>query len=195
VASRALPFGRVVASTAQDSPGLDDLDFDIYRAFPIDKYRCAYVGTRGELVDYFPIMSSKGCPFACGYCPYPVGFGPTISYKSPERLVDEMTCLHDTFGIRAFLFRDWTFTAWRDRVEEICERILARGWTRYNTNEVVMRTEDLSGPELSSLVRTLSRRDRTRKVLKRMRRALYDKRDREYVMRRSLRKLAAMAGG
>ena len=333
----ALPFGRVVASAmqegastgarqgsarAQNGQSLDDLDFDGYRAFPMDKYRCAYLGTYGELVNYFPIMSSKGCPFPCMYCPYPVGFGKTISYKSPERLVDEMTFLHDEFGVRAFLFRDQVFTARRERVEEVCERILARrlevqwlletrvdrvhgdllmkmrragcnrihygietgdadllrqvgkpgvdkqteidvfrktaslgirtvahvivglpgetrqtlantyqflgeldpdntswnfatpypgtalfdeanrkgliltrDWTRYNTNEAVMRMEDLSGPELSSLVRTLSRRDRTRKVLKRMRRAMYDKRDREYVVRRSLRKLAAMAGG
>jgi radical SAM superfamily enzyme YgiQ (UPF0313 family) len=332
----ALPFGRVVTPAAQegastdargDSAGaesgqsLDDLDLDVYRAFPMDKYHYAYLGTYGELVNYFPIMSSKGCPFPCAYCPYPVGFGKTISYKSPERLVDEMTFLHDEFGIRAFLFRDQVFTARRERVEEICERILARrlevqwlletrvdrvsddllvkmrragcnrihygietgdanllrqvgkpgvdkqtaidafrktaslgirtvahvivglpgetrqtlantyeflgelnpdntswnfatpypgtalfdeanrkgliltcDWTRYNTNEVVMRTEKLSGPELSSLVRTLSRRDRTRKVLKRMRRAIYDKRDREYVVRRSLRKLATMAG-
>jgi len=333
----ALPFGRVIASAAQESAStgaygnstgqgngqsLDDLDFDVYRAFPMDKYRCAYLGTYGELVNYFPIMSSKGCPFPCAYCPYPVGFGKTISYKSPERLVGEMAFLHDKFGIRAFLFRDQVFTARYERVEEICERILARrlevrwlletrvdrvfddllvkmrragcnrihygvetgdadllrqvgkpgvdkqaaieafrmtaslgirtvahvivglpgetrqtlantyeflgeldpdntswnfatpypgtslfdeanrkgliltcDWTRYNTNEVVMRTEGLSGPELSSLVHTLSRRDRTRKVLKRMRRALYNKRDREYVVRRSLRKLAALAGG
>jgi radical SAM superfamily enzyme YgiQ (UPF0313 family) len=317
-----LPFGRVIASAAQEGQSLDDLDFDVYRAFPMDKYRCAYLGTYGELLNYFPIMSSKGCPFPCAYCPYPVGFGKTISYKSPERLVDEMTFLHDEFGIRAFLFRDQVFTARRERVEEICERILARrlevqwlletrvdkvsddllvkmrragcnrihygietgdadllrqvgkpgvdkqaaieafrktaslgirtvahvivglpgetrqtlantyeflgeldpdntswnfatpypgtalfdeanrkgliltcDWTRYNTNEVVMRTEELLGPELSSLVRTLSRRDRTRKVLKRMRRALHDKRDREYVVRRSLRKLAALASG
>jgi len=332
----ALPSGRVIASPTQegastdgreDSIGtgsgrsLDDLDFDVYRAFPMDKYHYTALGTYGEQVDYFPILSSKGCPFPCMYCPYPVGFGKMISYKSPERLVDEMAFLHDEFGVRAFLFRDQVFTARAERVEKICERILARrlevqwlletrvdkvredllvkmrragcnrihygietgdadllrqvgkpgvekqaaieafrcsarpgirtvahvivglpgetretlantyrflgeldpdntswnfatpypgtplfdearrrghiltfDWTRYTTNEVVMRTDELSGAELSELVRTLSRRDRTRKVLKRVGRALYDKRDRGYVVRRSLHKLAAMAG-
>ncbi len=307
---------------AMQGQGLDDLDLEVYHSFPMEHYRYCFQGTGGELVNYFPILSSKGCPFPCTYCPYPFGFGRTIACKSPDRLVDEMQFLHDTFGIRAFLFRDQVFTASRERVERICDLILSRGldvqwlfearvdqvsgellkkvrrsgcnrihygietgdegllrrvgkpevskqaaieafrrtaelgirtvahvivglpgetrrtldntyeflgqldpdntswnfatpypgtplfrdarrngllltcdWTQYSTNHVVMRTEDLSGRELLETVRRFARRDRMRKVLKRMKRALYNGNEREYIVRRSLAKLAGVTRG
>lgn len=313
--------GSARSTETHEAQGLDDLDLDVYHLFPMRGYHYGFVGEWGELTDYFPILSSKGCPFPCIYCPYPVGFGKTISYKSPEVLVREMQFLRAEFGIRAFLFRDQVFTAKRDRIEEICDLILARGldvkwlfetrvdrvsrdlllkvkkagcnrihygietgdanllgrigkpgvdkqaaveafrntaalgirtvahvivglpgetrqtltntyeflgeldpdntswnfatpypgtrlfeiarekgqiltfdWTQYNTNNVVMRTDELSGSELCEIVRRLVKKDRTRKVLKRVRRAVYDKRDRRYVVRRSLSKLAGLAG-
>jgi anaerobic magnesium-protoporphyrin IX monomethyl ester cyclase len=319
-----LPADKIIASDARgptrDGQGLDDLDLEVYHKFPMHRYRYCFQGTRGELVNYFPILSSRGCPFPCTYCPYPLGFGKAIVYKSPDKLVDEMEFLLDTFGIRAFLFRDQIFTADWERVERICDLILDRGldvqwlfetrvdrvskdlltkvrragcnrihygietgdegllrgmgkpgvdkqeaieafhhtaalgirtvahviaglpgetrrtldhtyeflgeldpdnaswnfatpypgtqlfeearqkgllltrdWTKYSTNQVVMRTEELSGPELAEIVRRLVKRDRIRKVFKRTKRALYDPNDRQYLLRRSLDKLAGVA--
>jgi anaerobic magnesium-protoporphyrin IX monomethyl ester cyclase len=306
-----------VDDRTSDSGGLNDLDLDVYRKFPMRYYRYCFHGTGGELVNYFPILSSKGCPFPCVYCPYPFGFGTTISYKSPENVVQEMELLHNTFGIRAFLFRDQVFTANHERVERICDLILRRqlnvewmfetrvdgvskellrkvrhagcnrihygietgdddllrrmgkpgvdkqtaieafrdtaalgirtaahvivglpgetrrtldntykflgeldpdntswnfatpypgtelfeearregllltcDWTKYTTNQVVMRTQELSGPELAQIARRLAQQDRTRKVLRRVKRAFRNGRDREYVIHRSLDKLA-----
>lgn len=316
----SLPADRIIRrGTGGAAESLDDLDLEVYHRFPIGRYRCRFQGMRGELVNYFPILSSKGCPYGCGYCPYPLGFGRRIAYKSPDRLVDEMAFLNRTFGVRAFLFRDQVFTADRERVNRLCDLILSRGldvqwlfetrvdmvpedllkkvrragcnrihygietgdrdllrdagrpgvdarvaidtfhrtaalgirmvahvivglpgetrqslentyallgtldpdntswnfatpypgtrlceiarrqgliltrdWTRYSTNQVVMRTRALSGPQLSAIVQRLVKRDRRRKAIRRLGRAFYSARDRQYVIRRSLGKLAAV---
>lgn len=321
-----LPAEKIIPSHAEssngDMQGLDDLDLEVYHKFPMNRYRYCFQGTGGELVNYFPILSSKGCPFPCVYCPYPFGFGRTIAYKSPRKLVDEMEFLHDVFAVKAFLFRDQVFTADRERVEHICDLILdrhldvhwlfetrvdrvsrelltkvrhagcnrihygietgdetllcdmgkpgvdtheavkvfrhtaalgirtvahvivglpgetrrtldrtyeflgeldpdntswnfatpypatrlfedtqgnglilTRDWTKYSTNQVVMRTEELTGPELAEIMRGFIKRDRIRKVLRRVGRALYDANDRQYVVRRSLDKVAGVVRG
>lgn len=325
-----LPTEKVVSTTycvqhtylnasTQNGESLDDLDVEIYREFPMDRYQYWFSGVRGEQVNYFPILSSKGCPFPCIYCPYPLGFGKTISYKSPGKLVDEMEFLRNEFGIKAFLFRDQVFTANRRRVEEICDLILARGlnvewlfetridritkdllekvrgagcnrihygletgdesflqsigkpgvekkavieafrntkalgirtvahviiglpgetrktlkntykflgqldpdnaswnmatpypgtklfdmakennfiltsdWTKYNTNQVVMRTESFTGQELFAIMKTFERKETIRKVIKRTRKALYDRTERRYVRNRLVHKLSSL---
>lgn len=105
---------------------LDDLDLEVYCQFPMAKYKLCFSDVSGKVLNYFPILSSKGCPFDCVYCPYPVGFGRRISVKSPHKIVEEMEFLHKYFGIRAFVFRDQVFTANSSRVEEICDLISER---------------------------------------------------------------------
>jgi radical SAM superfamily enzyme YgiQ (UPF0313 family) len=319
------PGKTVAGSDKSSTPGLgdkaradslDDLDLEVYSAFPLREYRTSFAGTRGESVNYFPVLSSAGCPYPCIYCPYPLGFGKVIAYKSPDKLVAEMEYLRDQFGIQAFLFRDQVFTANHRRVETLCDLILARGldvqwlfetrvdlvskdllekvrragcnrihfgietgdaeflrrvgkpgveqrqaleafreaaalgirtvahvivglpgetremlwntyrflgeldpdnaswnlatpypgtklfeeaerknliltrdWTKFNTNELVMRTEELSGPELVELLNTFSRKDTCRKVFRRMKRAVSSKRELDYIVRRSVNKV------
>lgn len=105
---------------------LDDLDIKIYSEFPIEKYKLRFFGPYGKHLNYFPILSAKGCPFPCIYCPYPIGFGKEIFYKSPVNLVNEIEFLYESFGIKAFVFRDQVFTANEERVKEICDLISER---------------------------------------------------------------------
>jgi len=64
--------------------------------------------------------------------------------------------------------------------------ILTYDWQKYNTEDVVMRTEALSGEQLRRLSTKFSRAFRTRQVLTRLRRAVYDKRDMNFLVRRAL---------
>ncbi|MEO8526270.1 MAG: radical SAM protein, partial [Caldimonas sp.] len=73
------------------------------------------------------MLSSRGCPFGCSYCPYPVGQGLKWRFRSPENVVDEMEHLVRQFGVEHILFRDPMFSAQQKRVVAICEEILRRG--------------------------------------------------------------------
>lgn len=319
------PPGRFLSDSPASSPrsneiGLDALDLSVYREFAVMKSRFAFCGTNGEPVKYFPILSSAGCPYPCSYCPYPLGFGKTITCKSPRKIVEEMQFLNSEFGVDAFLFRDQVFTANRSRVEALCDLILERGikvqwlfetrvdrvckellgkvraagcnrihfgietgdaeflrrvgkpgveqrqaleafhlaaslgirtvahiivglpgetretlqntyqflgeldpdntswnlatpypgtqifeearaknliltrdWAKYNTNELVMRSEALSGPELLGLMNHYAKKDRRRKVFRRAVRALHCPREMKYLVRRSLNKVVGLA--
>jgi len=112
---------------SQTDESLDDLDTKIYREFPMGKYQLCFFDPYGRSLNYFPILSGKGYPFSCIYCPYPIGFGRKIFYKAPINLVNEIEFLNKNFGIKAFVFRDQVFTANKKRIEKICDLISERG--------------------------------------------------------------------
>jgi hypothetical protein len=87
--------------------------------------RSAAAGT----MRFLPMLTSRGCPFGCNYCPYPVGQGLKWRYRSPGNVVDELEHLVRDFGVEYVIFRDPLFSAQKKRVAEICEEILRRGIT------------------------------------------------------------------
>ncbi len=70
------------------------------------------------------IMSSRGCPFCCTFC-HTAG-GKVFRPRSPEKVVKEVNQCLD-MGIREFFFFDETFTVHRDRVIDICRRLIDGG--------------------------------------------------------------------
>ncbi len=309
-AQNVISVNQLGASRTEQS--LDNLDLESYRTLPVSGYRLCFFSPEGRPLNYFPILSAKGCPFPCIYCPYPVGFGKKISFKSPVKIIDEMEYLSENFAVRAFLFRDQVFTASQQRIEEICDLLLERklrvnwlfetrvdriskkllekmkqagcnrihygietgddelldkigkpgvdrqmikevfritkeqgiytmahvilglpgenfktakhtfellsdirpdgvnwslitpypgtklfemakekgliltyDWQKYNTEQVVMRTEELTGEQLGRLSKKFSRAFRIKQVLTRLRRAVYDKRDLNFLLRRA----------
>jgi len=94
-----------------------------FHLIPVDKY---WYHAFGKNVRYAPVFSSRGCSFRCYYCPYPTGFGDTIVYRNPVKVVDEIENLHRKYGITAILFRDQVFTMDGSRTEKLCDEILRR---------------------------------------------------------------------
>lgn len=82
--------------------------------------------THGKRYLYVPILESKGCPYNCIYCPYPLGFGRKIMFRSLKAIVDEMEHLYSAHGVKGFLLRGQTFAYDRKRATEICEEIIRR---------------------------------------------------------------------
>jgi radical SAM superfamily enzyme YgiQ (UPF0313 family) len=78
-------------------------------------------------VPFLPMLTSRGCPFGCHYCPYPVGQGLPFRYRSPQNVVDEIQHLVQDLGIKYILFRDPMFSLRQNRVVEICNEITRRG--------------------------------------------------------------------
>jgi len=68
------------------------------------------------------MMTSRGCPYGCIYCNRKT-MGKTFRAKSSGQVIYEMRFLHN-LGYREVLIYDDTFTINRNRVMEICKRII-----------------------------------------------------------------------
>ena len=73
-----------------------------------------------------PIITTRGCPYACTYCSAPLTAGKAMRYRDPEAVVDEIECLHRRYGVREIQIEDDNFTIKRQHVVAICERLIAR---------------------------------------------------------------------
>lgn len=106
---------------------LDELVLDAYKLLPVKAYIGETEEINGKVIRYIPIVTSVGCPYSCIYCPYPIGFGKKIEYKSIEVIISEIEYLKKEFGINGFLFRDQVFTQNKERVERLCRELSRKG--------------------------------------------------------------------
>jgi len=97
-------------------PSYDGLDVRNY-----DKFE----DMQGNYYSYVPIVGSRGCPFSCSYCPYPLGFGRTCSYRSVESIVAEMEDLKSR-GVAGVMFRDQSFLMNKKLAMKICDLLLEK---------------------------------------------------------------------
>lgn len=118
--------GDVVHNEARKP--IDNLDQLPFPAWDLMPYH-AYDGGKlmRNLKPFVTALSSRGCPYGCVYCPYPVTQGRKSRVRSPENVVDELEWLAHGLGVKAVLFRDPEFALHRDRVLGICEDMLERG--------------------------------------------------------------------
>jgi radical SAM superfamily enzyme YgiQ (UPF0313 family) len=93
----------------------DEIDFPRYNKFELDKSL-----NRGFTA--LPIVSSRGCPFECIYCPVKCSMGRVFRARTPENIMEELTYWHSK-GYRRFSFADDNFTLEKQRVYRICELI------------------------------------------------------------------------
>lgn len=105
---------------------LDVLAFPRWDLFPIERYTIPKSAAAGTL-RFLPMLTSRGCPFGCNYCPYPVGQGLPWRDRSASNVVDELEHLVRDLSVQYVIFRDPLFSANKKRVVAICEEILARG--------------------------------------------------------------------
>lgn len=104
---------------------LDQLPFPKWELLPYRRYTLPKSSTTAAL-PFLPMITSRGCPYGCHYCPYPVAQGLPWRYRSPQNVVDEIEHLVNDLGIRYILFRDPMFSMKQSRVREICGEILRR---------------------------------------------------------------------
>lgn len=100
----------------QRAPALDDV--------PMPARELLLRNAHYSAEDMGLIMTSRGCPFHCGYCAV-TAWGRTVAYRSTAKVVAEMRLVRDRYGTRQFAIKDDTFTVNRKRVVEFCERLIA----------------------------------------------------------------------
>jgi anaerobic magnesium-protoporphyrin IX monomethyl ester cyclase len=75
---------------------------------------------------YQHISSTRGCPGGCTFCGSPLFWKRKVRFHSPDYFVMQMELLFRK-GVSFFYVSDDTFTIKRDRVIEICRKVLERG--------------------------------------------------------------------
>ncbi len=78
-----------------------------------------------QYFEYQILSSTRGCAWKCTFCGSPKFWGQKIRFRSPEKFVEELEILYNK-GITFFYFSDDNFTINKDRVVEICKRILEK---------------------------------------------------------------------
>ncbi len=73
------------------------------------------------------VLSSRGCPDYCAYCPYAAAQGHRFRARSFESVMGELEYLHGQFHPSRLIFRDPVFAHDRERVVRICHEVLRRG--------------------------------------------------------------------
>lgn len=74
----------------------------------------------------FPVASiaaSRGCPFHCKFCDTST-FGASVRAYTPQRIIEIINHLQETYGIKHIMFVDDLFTASKKRTTELCNLII-----------------------------------------------------------------------
>ncbi|MBU0684195.1 MAG: radical SAM protein [Candidatus Omnitrophota bacterium] len=88
---------------------LNELPFPRYEAFELEKYPVKQIG----------IVTSRGCPYKCIYCPVVSAIGRKFRARNADNIAEEIEYWHSK-GYREILILDDNFTLVRSRVEELC---------------------------------------------------------------------------
>jgi radical SAM superfamily enzyme YgiQ (UPF0313 family) len=101
---------------------------------------------------YVSLVSSRGCPYLCIWC-HKI-FGKAIRIHSAERVVEEMSYLHEKYGslgMRDFEFLDDNFNFLPKRVISISESLLGRGMRVKMAFPTGLRADLLTAPAIDAL--------------------------------------------
>lgn len=139
--------GEVVVNPSADRfVDLNDLPFPAFAKLPVDRYRSALGAAKRS--PSIGVITSRGCPGTCTFC-FSGMFGKRIRFMSAERILALIEHLTDAFGIREISFYDDTFTAYKRRVEELCNGLLGR---RMKISWSCFARVDSVSPELLKLM-------------------------------------------
>ncbi len=98
---------------------IDSIDFPSYEYFEsVKRNNCS--------MEYYPIMTSRGCPYFCIFCAGPKISGKKWRFRCPESVVDEIEFALKKYKTRNLEIFDDNFLLDKERVMKIMEMILKR---------------------------------------------------------------------
>lgn len=110
--------GKIIHNPDRKFIDLNEIDIKLpYDLFKIEKYA----------VQTFPVHTSRGCPFRCGFC-YNTAFNKrSWRYKKSEKVLDEIEYVVKLTGAKriSFTWEDEFFIS-VERVREICAGLIER---------------------------------------------------------------------
>lgn len=106
--------GRLTVNPSR--PYIEDLDSLPWPAWDLMPYKRYY--------PQFTVLSSRGCPFGCIYCPYAVAQGKKYRTRSPQAVIAEVKWLKKVFGANLIQFRDPLFGFFPERIKQMCKLLI-----------------------------------------------------------------------
>ncbi|MBF0312910.1 MAG: B12-binding domain-containing radical SAM protein [Oligoflexia bacterium] len=120
---------------------LDSMPMPAWHLVPMEKYFEIGVGPSQKMLNrYALLVTSRGCPHKCNYCPSFKCWGEKYRSMSPQRVLQEIQYLYEKYDIRTILFEEHNFITNKKRVMEICSLLkqnnLKINWSAPNGMEV-----------------------------------------------------------
>lgn len=107
-------------------PRIEDLDeLPIPDRLILPK-KADYFNPLVKRLPYTTMFTSRGCPAKCIFCASPSFYGNKIRFKSADKVLEELEIIQ-RLGYKEVFFRDEVFTFSKERVIEICQRIIKEG--------------------------------------------------------------------
>ena len=137
--------GRDLSAACALEPDLDALEFPDFSDFPL--------AVRSSLAMAYPLVTSRGCVFACTYCSVPNVSGKRFRRRSSESIVGELRRARSHYAVRRFELIDDAFNIDARHAKNVCRALISSGlgltWSCPNGIRV-----DLVDAELAALMRT-----------------------------------------
>ena len=73
------------------------------------------------------VMTSRGCPYDCGFCASRNMWQRTVRFRSIENVIGEIHELKEKYSVKNVTFMDDSFTLHRNRVRELCLAMIENG--------------------------------------------------------------------
>lgn len=106
---------------------LDLLPFPAWDLFPLQKYwRLRFAHGPQSSPRYLPLLTSRGCPYACRFCVVPATNQQRWRPRSAINVVDEMEYYVSKFQVHEFHIEDLDPSISDQRMRDISEEILRR---------------------------------------------------------------------
>lgn len=77
--------------------------------------------------EYYPILTTRGCPYPCTYCNTPGLSGKKLRHRSVEHVLEELAFLKRRYDIRRFSIIDDEFTLGKRYATKFCEALIDAG--------------------------------------------------------------------
>lgn len=129
---------------------LDTLPYPAWHLFDLKKYN--FGGNVRSI--YVPLITSRGCPLQCIYCTKLV-HGLKIRLRSIDNIMGEIDYLKNRFDVKEIQIVDDNFTFYPERVKELCNKIIERGYKniRFALNNGIRA--DICDPEMFRLLKEI----------------------------------------
>lgn len=94
-----------------------------------------------------PILTSRGCPFACSFCSSSEMSGKRWRARSAVKVVKEIEDIVKNYGFNGLAFLDDNFTMDPQRVIDICDGIIKKGidiyWWCFSRADTLLKNEEM----------------------------------------------------
>jgi anaerobic magnesium-protoporphyrin IX monomethyl ester cyclase len=107
---------------------LNSLPLPAWDLFPLENYwslRFAHGPLSARR--YLPLLTSRGCPYPCGFCVVPATNKQKWRPRSASNVVDEIEHFGKRLGVHEFHLEDLDPTISDERIRAICHEIIRRG--------------------------------------------------------------------